>query len=224
MEIRTIRCSLHGHPEIAIRFDQLLALDIDAKWLVAFLESSVAEGRKYEPGQTLQIGWTVTKFQQSDANLVRLLEPVPGSEPIVFADSVTHTLAHLRQQKDVAESFCPPIEWDFPSMLQSALVCTDLSIPEAGVGVMARHAPDGRDSGWFFGCENSHHDHNDPANLVRLSLYRVGCQNPSVIKYLALPAGTLIQELASTKPCFLFQGAERQIAGGSYLDHLRSGL
>jgi len=219
MEIRTTRCSLHGHPEISIRFDEALALEVDAKWLVAFLESSVAQGVKYEPGQTLQIGWIVTKIEQSGANLLRLVEPVPGTPPIAFVDSVTRTLADLRQQKDVVESFIPRLEMDFPSMRQSALVCGNLSIPEGAV--MVRDAPDGAYSGWFFGCENPHHDHNDPVNLARVSLYHVGCQNPGVIKYLALPAGTLIQGLAGVKPRVFFDSVERRIAKGSYLDCLR---
>ena len=133
-------------------------------------------------------------------------------------DSVTRTLADLRQQRDVAESFNPHIELDFPTMLQSALVCADLSIREAAV--MARDAPDGRDSGWFFGCGNPHHDHNDPANLLRVSLDEVGCRNPRVIRYLALPAGTEIQDLAGTKPRAFFDGAEGKVVAGSYLDRV----
>jgi|SRR5215467_13162635 len=114
MEMRTTRRTPSGHREIVIGFDEAIALERDAEWLVCFLESSVAQGRKYEPGQTLQIGWTVTKIEQAGAKLLRLVEPDLGTIPIAFVDSVTTTLADLRQQKDVVESFIPPLKWIFP--------------------------------------------------------------------------------------------------------------
>ena len=220
MEIRTTACSLKGHPEIVLRFDEESVPEIDAKWLASFLESAVSEGRRFQPSETLQIGWTVNKIGQSSAGSLTLLEPVLGTQPIVFVDSVTGTLLHLRQERDVAESFSPTIEPVFASMRQSALACRNLIISQAGV--MARDEPGGTDSGWFFGCDDQDHDHNEPANLVRVSLFQVGSQNPALIKYLALPAGTVIRDLTAARPRFFLSGRQQQIVSGSYLDQLCS--
>ena len=108
--------------------------------------------------------------------------------PVVWSESVSHTLAHLRAQKDVVESVMVGEEISFPSMRESAIICTRLAQGENFI--MERIQPSGMDSGWFCGCWENNHDHNDPAELRCVSLYEATVRYSSeIVPYLALPSG-----------------------------------
>ena len=91
------------------------------------------------------------------------------SMPIVWEQTVSRTLRDLRLQKDVVESVLSPDDLSFPSLLQSGLICTRLGTT-TGL-IMERVEGSGNDSGWFCGCYDADHDHNDAAELKCVSLY-----------------------------------------------------
>ena len=51
---------------------------------------------------------------------------------------------------------------------------------------MTRSDPtDSADSGWFVGCLADDHDHQQPANLTRVSLYEAFLRQPAIQGFLA---------------------------------------
>ena len=76
-------------------------------------------------------------------------------------------------------------------MRQSAIICTRLGQKDGLV--MERTEPSDADSGWFFGCREKDHEHNEVAELQHISLYEAAVRYaPQVVPYLALPQGALI--------------------------------
>ena len=214
--VTTSRCTRFDHPEFQISYDSaLVPVAEDVAWLVRWLEDTVERGARYLPGQTIQVGWSLVQVREVNDGFLSLWEPDWATMPINWVESVSHALSHLRVQKDVVESFIPAVEMAFPSLQESAIICSRLG--DEGELVLDRFEPKGHSSGWFFGCADVDHNHNDAAQLQVLSLYEVSVRRTSrVIPYLALPPGTLI-ELCAGCP-HVFQG-DRPLAfaPGSYL-------
>ncbi len=212
----TSNCRKYGHPEFRITYDpKLVPVDVDVQWLLNWLEQSVATGSRFLPGQTCQVGWTISEVRQTDDESLSLWEPDMRSMPIVWLESVSRMLGDLRLQKDVVESVLSSEELSFPSMLQSALICTRLKTAEGLV--MDRAQPKESDSGWFCGCDGEDHDHNDVGELRRVSLYEAAvCYAPQTVPYMALPSGILLI-VSDAAPAIFMKGEPMEFKPGSFL-------
>jgi hypothetical protein len=156
-----------------------------------------------------------------DGDDLSIWEPDMRGLPIAWSESVSYTMAHLRIQKDVVESVLGPDELSFPSMRESAVICDQFGQGEDLV--MERVEPAGADSGWFFGCREDGHDHNDAAELHRVSLYEAAIRHaPQIIPYLALPPGILIG-VGPSGPTLFHQGEPLCPRPGSYLAKRHAG-
>lgn len=218
MVISTTNCKKHGHLEIALNYDASTVLNVDAKWLIHWIEDSVSRGAKFLPEQSLQLGWIYLEIRQRTDGTLGFFEPDFKSLPIKFVDSVSLTLSHLRVQKSVAESLGLENEINFSSLRHSAIVCNQFT---AGDFILSREKPTGSDSGWFFGCLDNNHDHNSAENLRRASLYEAALRhNERIIPYLALPHG-IIATVNDKAPTFLRNGEILRTLPGSYLDRLK---
>lgn len=212
----TRRCAEQGHPEIRLEYDSALALTADALWLSDALEMQVAGGERYQEGETFQVGWALTRFVKDPDGLLSLEEPDMASMPIQWQPGVTRTLAHLRRQRDVVASVLGTDVPSFPSLMQSCLVCTRVTHRDASV-MMAREVSEGNDSGWYIGCMDARHDHNDPKQLKRVSLYEaIVAHAPQAVGYLALPPGATAI-VGKTRPVIRVDNKELAFIPGSYL-------
>jgi hypothetical protein len=157
----------------------------------------------------------VLQVRAGDDGTLALWEPDMRQFPVAWVQSVSYTLAHVRRQKDVCESVLTAADLSFPSMRQSAIICTRLGQTERVV--MERQAPAGSDSGWFCGCRSKGHDHRSVGELRKVSLYEAAvCYAPQIISYLALPAGVLLE--AGEGPHKVFRDGQRlALRPGSYL-------
>lgn len=201
--IWTTSCHRHQHPEFRITYDP------------ASLERKVAAGERFADGETFQVGWITTQVRAGLDGALTLWEPDMLQLPVGWTESVSSTLAQLRRQKDVCESVLPVGELFFPTMRQSALICTRLG-QRPGV-VMERRTPSETDSGWFCGCREDGHDHDAADELRCVSLYEAVVGHASeILPYLALPEGVLLG--TGDGPPTIFQhGRPLVFKHGSYL-------
>lgn len=139
--------------------------------------------------------------------------------------SVTRSLLVLRRQKAVLESLGIPEKLDFPSLQNTAVMCTQFG--NSSRRMLSRLTPSQDDSGWFFGCEGVEHDHNLQENLLGGTLYELACANRVVLDFLAMPEGStvLLNTKGDVTMAFGPEGEALQILPGSYLDlkHRNSG-
>jgi hypothetical protein len=221
MKRSTTQCHKYNHPEFTLEVGpEVIEPDLD--WLIRYLEESVAQGTRYVPGQTVQLGWTILEVRDLGdlgGNRLALFEPDMEHMPIHFVNSVTRCLVHLRVQKDVVESVLPAESLAFPSQLHAGLRCSRL---RSGAGmIMSRSQPDTDEksvSGWFAGCDDDGHDHNDPKSLQYVSLYEMAKDCPGVIPYLALPPGSGLVIPAKGRPTICFEEQELKFKKGSMLE------
>ena len=214
--LKTTTCHKHGHPEFHLTYDpKLVPVESDRKWLIQWLEESVADGSRFLPGQTCQFGLMITKVHLAEDGSLSLLEPDMQAMPVVWVECVSHTLAQLRLQKDVVESVLSASHLSFPSLRQSALICSRLR--ENIDLVMERLNSSGNDSGWFFGCRGEDHDHNRVDELKRVSLYEAAVRYlRQIVPYLAMPENVLIG-LIDSVPTIFHNGEPLEFKPGSFL-------
>lgn len=157
----------------------------------AFFERRVADGERFHAGETVQIGWMLTKLEAGEDSLLCVAEPDMKAIPIKFVDSVDSTLKHLRNQKDVVESIAPIRNPDFPSLQQSAVV--HIRYKSASRLFLTRNPPHETDSGWSLTdpCDEVHAQY--PSPYLRISLYQLGVDRPDLIKFLAFPPGLRVR-------------------------------
>lgn len=214
--LTTTTCRRYRHPEFRLRYDpEILAVEDDVKWFFSWLEESVSQGKRYVAGETCQVGWGMVEFRKDKYGDLTIWEPDMRQIPIAWSESVSRTLAHLRLQKDVVESVLSLEKACFPSMRDSAIICSRLGRCEGLV--MERGKPEGNNSGWYFGCNDENHDHDDIAELRCVSLYEAAVNySPRIVPFLALPEGILV--VSSRSGWSIFQDGDRlDLTPGSYL-------
>jgi hypothetical protein len=215
MRACTRKCKEHGQLEISVFCDDGLPLAENLKWLLEWIESEVAGGRRFLPEQIVQIGWSLLEIRQRTDGTLALFEPDFQSMPVKFVDSVSNTLRHLLLQKCVAESLGLAEEMTFSSLRDSAIVCAEFGSAEGFV--MQRLAPKASNSGWFFGCDSQAHDHQSPDALRRISLYEAAAlRDDRIIPFLALPPDIFVG-FGGAVPYFSRGERELVIRPGSYL-------
>ncbi|CAJ0783406.1 hypothetical protein LMG19083_01037 [Ralstonia psammae] len=212
----TTGCRRFGHPEFEVRFSsRTVSQDVD--WLLRYLENRVSGGSKFQHGETIQVGWMVAMLEDSTEGKLRVKEPDMKVVPVQFIDSVTHTLLHLRTQKDVVESLVPPVDPDFPSLVHSVVVHANYKA--ARRVLLTRGAVEGADSGWWLTDLDDTEGAQDPTRFSRTSLYQLGVDRPDLIKFFAVPAGL---QVAIDDTYIGVIGAEGELkqAPGTYLSEL----
>ncbi len=208
-------CNKPGQLEISIQCDDAPFLAGSLKWLLSWIESEVAAGRRFLPEETLQVGWSWLEVRQRTDGTLGLFEPDFQSMPTKFVDSVSNSLLHLFLQKSVAESLGLERELAIPSLRDSAIVCTEFG-SHAGF-VMSRLKPKEGDSGWFFGCDSGAHDHQRIESLRRISVYEAAIRHEDrIIPFLGLPADTFVG-FGGAVPYFSRGEKDLAIRSGSYL-------
>jgi hypothetical protein len=188
----TSACSRYSHPEISITADDA-ANDGVMDNIIAGLERQVAEGKHFRDSETIQMGCGLLQFKETRPGWLELQEPDYHSFPIIFRAEVSATIRQLHRQAEVMESLPERMfqRADPSSILHSALICSEFG--REGTGFLLRRSTSSdSDSGWFIGCLTKH-DHNDPSNLRRESIYRVLLACPDLSDFLHLPPGCSVQ-------------------------------
>jgi hypothetical protein len=213
----TSRCSEYGHPEFQFRVTNKAVPAEDIRWFQSWLEQSVANGERFKAGETLQIGWMVTKLASGPNGRLVITEPDMKAVPIEFVDSLDNTLLHLRAQKDSVESLGKDVELAFPSLRQSAVVHKNYKA--ANQIVLERLKGDGADSGWWLLDPTDRVGGQNAANFMKISLYQLAIERPDLVKFLAIPPGYRIAVIP--EGIIAFKGSsEIQFLEGSFLSEL----
>lgn len=215
---KTSSCGKVNHREFRISVDQDRVIGADVDWLIRTLEDTVRSGECFLDGQSFQIGWMFTQIRANEDSTLSILEPDMRSFPIAWTDSVTATLTHLRLQKDTCASVFSDESLCFPSILESAIICKRFG--KSHEFMMDRTETSNRVSGWFFGCLEKDHDHQNTDQLDCVSLYAAATSyHGGIIPFVALPVGTLVT-VQNKIPTIWFSGKRMTFRPGSQLDRL----
>lgn len=219
-EYLTTRCAAHGHPEFTLRFNRDVPVPGLEQMLLGYFEGAVANGTRFKPGQTVQLGWATLRLMQRDDGTLGVLEPDLKHE-LKWIESVDQSLLDTWRQKEVLESLGLRERVDYPRQALQAIVCE--RVWDAPTFIMGRTEPSTpSDSGWFVGCTDDAHDHQRPDALTVVPLIEIAVRVPPLTQFFALPAGTDVAVSAEgrLRARVFLDGEERQPVEGSYLDSL----
>jgi hypothetical protein len=216
MEIVTAECGRVAHREFVLEADPSHVPEASLRDIGRTLEQMVAGRSVFEPGQTFQIGWMLTLVQPLGDNRLTLAEPDMRTIPIRWVRGITHTLRQMRLQSSMLDSFGLREEADIPGAQHSLLVCNHYADPEF---FMQRTALSGEaDTGWFVACTRGGHDHNDPENLRRISMYEAYVNQRAIQPFAVFPFGSQIFVSPEDGLEVWRRGAPLNVMGGSLLD------
>lgn len=222
-EYRTSRCATAGHREFTLTFAADVPLPGLEQMLLSYFEGAVVGGAQFKPGQTVQLGWATLRLTLRDDGTLGVLEPDLKHE-LKWVESVDQSLLETWRQKEVLDSLGLSARADFPRQALQAVVCS--RVWDSTSFVLGRAEPsDPTDSGWFIGCNDEAHDHQQADALAVVPLIEVAVRLPPLTQFLALPVG--VDVVASgpgrVRARVFLDDAEQVPEPGSYLASLNAG-
>lgn len=216
----TSRCSAANHPEITLQFAERRLVPIE-RLLLGYFEKSVASGKRFRPGETVQVGWATFRLCMRADGTLGVEEPEEDS----WVERCDRSLMQLWLQKEIVASVGLTSRIGFPRQHDVAVACEQVLASSSFV--LARSEPrDEMDSGWFIGCQSEPpHDHQDPHALFAGPLVQIVHHLPFLAQFLALPPGTTVVVLGSTtgiRATIFVDGVELSPREGSYLAALNA--
>jgi hypothetical protein len=215
----TTQCSRFQRPEFVLEADESIVPDFYLNRIVETIETMVERGSVFKPGETFQIGWMLTLVQSLDDSRLTLHEPDMQAMPIRWIPGITETLRQMMVQLHTLDSFALRQEINIPSARDSLLVCTQYTNPDFFMERFMPSEENAADTGWFIGCLDTNHDHNDPANLRCISVYEAFIRQRGIQNFMAFPFGSIILVDQSGLKVAK-NGKELAIVPGSFLDRI----
>jgi hypothetical protein len=215
MQITTHRCRQFQHPEFVLEADDSIVPRDNIQRIAGTLEEMVAGGSVFKPDQTFQIGWSLTLVKPYDKSRLTLVEADMQSMPIKWVPGITQSLRQMMLQLFMLDSVRLRSVMQFSNFRHSLIACTRYTETEF---LMDRAEEEDHASGWYIGCQDEDHDHNDPDNLQLVSLYEAFLNQPALVNFLAFPTGSAISVKQSEGVKVLFNDAELPTEPGSFLD------
>jgi len=194
--------------EIAVRLSwpEQDPRDQAIRYLLNFIGNYIAkQPKRILEGQTMRYGWTMLRFvadQQNESGLgtdrllvEELREPFHAHEP-VYVSGASCAIAVVALQDAAIQRNRMAADAEYPHRSQLALVCSRVTSETIGTlrPLIAHRAwqPDIQNSGWFIGCGEDDHDHDDPDQLGQVHLLHLVTGFPGLLPYLALPVETML--------------------------------
>lgn len=219
MRSETQKCRDHDHPEFVLEVDGDQIPDVYVQSFLETLETMVASGSVFKPGETLQDGWMVTRVEQAANDKLTLHEPDMQELPVAFVPGVTETLRHKMIQLFTLDSYgIDRSQIAIPRIDQTAITCDRFD--QGGELLLARDAGEDRYSGWLLCCLDEDHDHEQDENLKLVSLYEAMLRCPYIVAWMYFPLDSQIVLRPDKQPLVILQDEQVDIQPGSYLDEL----
>jgi hypothetical protein len=195
MVFKTSSCARYGHAEFSFVLAERIPVPGLERMLLGYFEGHVARGVRFGPAQNIDLGGSILRlFDRGDGTLgVRDVGP-DGN--VVEPDSAHRSLMRTWLRQEVARSY--GLSPEFPAPSARALVCTATGDSRHALMLKRMNPSDARDSGWYVGCTDPRHDHDNPANLLSTVVGTIPLHFPWLDQFLALPVGTeLVVEMGA---------------------------
>lgn len=159
--------------------------------------------KRITAGQTMQYGWSMLRFvpdQQhglrQETLLIEELQRPFGHGDSRYVPGAAQAIHLLWLQEEAIRRNRITGESEPSHRSHLAIVCSRVT-PETTWTLRPLCAerlwqPDNRYSGWFIGCSDKRHDHNNPDELAPIHLLHLLEGLPAIFPYLLMPVGTAL--------------------------------
>lgn len=184
-----------GQYEFALDITDHVTDDTATQVLRYVTDYVATSGQKILPGETMRYGWSTLRFTQDGEWLVveELANPFATSAD-AYIRGAARSIAILTEQDAAVQRNAIPAAGHHPHRSELAVVCRRLAPDQPRTVMVFDRLKSQRtdDSGWFIGCGNQAHNHNDVNELARIHLVYVAELDPRVVYYLAMPEDTRV--------------------------------
>lgn len=172
----------YGHPDILVATD---GPDLDVSWLAGYFDDAISGGTVFRDGETIQAGWSLLMLRETSEGDFELYEPIFTAMPIEWTRGVTTILRHLLLQDEVCRQLS--VEPSYPSLLDPGAAFPPFAESSES---FCMERGDLEDIGfqWTFFI-----DGDFDAKGYLCSYFEIALTHPSIIPFLALPPGALVQ-------------------------------
>jgi hypothetical protein len=146
-------------------------------------------------GETMRYGWSTLRFSLSSDGECLIIEELEMpyaarcSTYVIGASRALNIL--IEQDRTVHRNKIKEIG-HHPHRSEMAIICRKVN-PYSKVMVFDRLVTNRQDdSGWFIGCGDSSHNHDDVNELGRINLVHIVEANNRIVRYLAMPVDTRV--------------------------------
>lgn len=196
--------------------------DLLMRHFFQFVESYLThQPKRILSGQTLRYGWTTVRFVRDEHNvsgtgtetlLIEELQNPFAEEERSYGQGMGHALTLLQVQHEAIRRNTITGEAISPHRSQRALTCTRVT-PQTvhhlrPLRIHRAYQADAQQSGWFIGCCERDHDHDDPDQLAMIHLHHLVRPFPGLFPYLAMPRDTLV--VFEVQQAILFRPGEQE--------------
>src|SRR5688572_14156459 len=96
-----------GGQLLRIQYDPAVVSPEYVEWFGRLLLDMASGGTRFEPGQTMQAGWSVVRFEVAVDGVLEFREPDFRSMPVKWVPGLSTTLMHMGMQKEIVASVLP---------------------------------------------------------------------------------------------------------------------
>ncbi len=186
-----------GQAELALELTMGVS-DEAAGRVLHYVSDYVAKsGQHVRASETMRYGWSTLRFAPTASpellNIEELADPLsPTADTYVVGAAKAVSILTTQDAAVKRNGIARP--GHHPHRSEMAVICRRLRPdPPPKVMVFDRlKSSRSEDSGWFVGCGNPRHNHNDPDELSRLHLIHILTLDPRIIMYLAMPVDTRV--------------------------------
>ena len=180
LEVYTKGLALRGHRELSVSFAEIALVAQGIGFLRYVAGYIIEQGRRISPGETLNYGFWLVKFELRDDRMLQAWEY--NADATEFIPGATLGLTYWRDQHLVCESLGAEF---FPARADQLAACSAGVIEGDPVQGVRYPSPE-RMSGWWITTDR--YD-GDIRPLRNEHLYHVTAARPDLARYLALPYG-----------------------------------
>lgn len=186
-----------GQLECALELTAGATEESGAKVLTYIGDYVANSGQHINAGETMRYGWSTLRFIQDPGTNVLAIEEL--AEPYLptnesFVRGAGKAIAILRTQDAAVARNRIVTLGHHPHRSERVVICRRLS-PNVPWRIMVfdrLQSKQNDQSGWFVGCGQGNHDHNNVNELATLHLVFLSERDPRIIDYLAMPEGTRV--------------------------------
>jgi hypothetical protein len=194
---RTVGLAEMGQHELMLVMGPAVGDEAAARVLNYIGDYIIASAQHIAPGETMRYGWSTLRFIHlpgtQDLAIEELANPFTAASES-FVPGATKAITILAEQDATVYRNGIPKPAHHPHRSELAVVCRHVT-PAAPPKVMVFDRLTSQrmdDSGWFIGCGDPNHNHNDLGELARIHLIYIAELDPKIVFYLALPAETRV--------------------------------
>lgn len=188
--------ALGGQQECAVALTEDLS-QAEAEHVLNFIADYITRlHQTIHAGDTMRYGWSTLRFVAEPGSGVLVLEELEmplDDRNDCYIPGAARAVSLVRYQDETTQRLGSPVVAHHPHRSERVVICCRLAPASTWpVLVMDRLDRDpGADySGWFAGCGDPSHSHDDLAELSAAHLVHLVQHEPRLLPYLALPEGT----------------------------------